>query len=90
VRNSPAELIENDRALAMRKGMLDLVAETSERRKTELAIDAIVKRVAEGLVCNVTSFEQHNSNERAASLSDEMGSPRFLGKFGDDDKQGSG
>jgi hypothetical protein len=52
--------------------MLDLVAETSERRKTELAIDAIVKRVAEGLVCNVTSFEQHNSNERAASLSDEI------------------
>jgi hypothetical protein len=58
----PDEVIENDRALAMRKGILDLLAETNERRKTELAIDAIVRIVTEGFgMCMCTSFEQHDS-----------------------------
>ena len=67
-------------ALAMRMETLGLVAVASERRKVDLAIDAIVEFLLSD--CYVQrerkSSEQHNSNRRA--LSSDGGSPRFLGK----------
>jgi hypothetical protein len=77
-------VIEKVRALVMRKDVLGLVAVASERRRTERVIDAIVDFVE--WVCYVQRFgpkraiEQHNSNERELHLSDEVVSPRFLGK----------
>lgn len=69
---SPVEVIEKGReswALTPRKQTLGLVAVTSERRKVDLAIDAIVR---EGLVCNKLGCkaqnEQHNSRRQLSAV----------------------
>lgn len=81
---SPAEVIEKGReiwALTPRKETLGLVAVASERRKVDLAIDAIVK---EDLVCNKlrckAQNEQHNSKRELSAVTKWFA--KILGEIG--------